>query len=343
MRLGDPGPGAPAGRVLLSGPGEERRADEEARAALAHATRIVEDPDGSVWAELDTPGGSTTVAATPPAGPETFSGVPGIVDAKRVDDEHVALTTTLSPEQVAALPGVAAVDEDPLLMPFEAPDDPLFPSLWGLENTGANPGAPAPVVADADVDASEAWPRARGAGSVVAVVDNGVDLDHPDLAPNLWRNPGEVCGNGVDDDGNGYADDCHGWDFLQEDPRTDDGADYSHGTHVAGTIAAVAGNGLGVAGVAPEARIMALKVGDGRTFQLSTAVRALDYAVANGATVVNASWGTYPGTPAPRSRSSRAPSNGPGRRASSWSPRRGTRASTSTPRPRTRPPSPRRT
>ena len=129
-----------------------------------------------------------------------------------------------------------------------APNDSFFGQQWGL---GASPG----------VDVLPAWDRTRGAGQVIAVVDTGVDLTHPDLIGNLWLNPGENPGNGLDDDGNGKVDDVHGYDFVDDDAEPDDF--HFHGTHVAGIAAAVAGNAEGAAGVAPEARLMAVRALDG--------------------------------------------------------------------------------
>ena len=100
------------------------------------------------------------------------------------------------------------------------------------------------------MDVLPAWERTRGGGQLIAVVDTGVDLTHPDLAGNLWANPGETPANGVDDDGNGKVDDVHGYDFVDADPDPDDF--HYHGTHVAGIAAAVAGNAEGAAGVAPR-------------------------------------------------------------------------------------------
>ncbi|HSC91435.1 MAG TPA: S8 family peptidase [Gaiellaceae bacterium] len=169
------------------------------------------------------------------------------------------------------------------------PNDPRFHELWGLRNFGQTAGW-LPGTPDADVDAPEAWRVSTGAGVVVGVVDTGVDLAHPELAPNLWTNPGEVPGNHRDDDGNGYVDDVHGWDFADDDADPSD--EHGHGTHVAGTIAAVADNGVGVAGVAPEARVMALRMlGADGSGTVADAVEALLYAVDNGAAVTNNSWG----------------------------------------------------
>jgi subtilisin family serine protease len=195
-----------------------------------------------------------------------------------------AVAGTISRSELASLPGVARVDDDAPLT--AATVDELYPSQWALENNGHSPET-WPLEADADIDAPEGWHGARGRGVVVAVIDSGADVAHPDLTANVWRNPGEDCGNGVDDDSNGYVDDCHGWDFVNHDATVDDLN--GHGTHVAGIIAAQANNHIGVAGVAYEAEVMILKIGDG-TPALSAALEAFAYAQANGARVVNASW-----------------------------------------------------
>jgi subtilisin family serine protease/subtilisin-like proprotein convertase family protein len=165
------------------------------------------------------------------------------------------------------------------------PNDPRFGDLWGLHNTGQRSGTP-----DADIDAPEAWDNHTGNGStIVAVIDTGVDYTHPDLAANMWINPGEIPGNGIDDDGNGFVDDIYGYDFVNNDSNPMD--DHYHGTHVAGTIGAVGNNGIGVAGVAWRVQIMALKFLDATgSGDLGAAIRAIDYAVANGATISNNSW-----------------------------------------------------
>jgi subtilisin family serine protease len=161
-----------------------------------------------------------------------------------------------------------------------APNDPLFGSLWGLQDPAApNPG----------VDALEAWDTTRGAGQVIAVVDTGVALDHPDLDDNAWDNPGETPGGG-DDDLNGHGDDVHGYDFVDDDPDPDD---YNfHGTHVAGTAAAEYDNSRGIAGVAPEAEIMAVRVLDGDGSGTSADIGdGIAYAALEGADVINLSLG----------------------------------------------------
>lgn len=166
------------------------------------------------------------------------------------------------------------------------PNDAQFGKMWGLSNTGQTGGT-----VDADIDAPEAWDVTRGSSSiVVAVIDTGVDYNHPDLKANVWLNADEIPGNRIDDDRNGYIDDIYGWDFANDDSNPMD--DNGHGTHVAGTIAALGNNALGVTGVAPGVKLMALKfldsTGSGYT---SDAILALDYAVANGARISNNSWG----------------------------------------------------
>ena len=166
------------------------------------------------------------------------------------------------------------------------PDDPRFDELWGLNNVSQTGG-----IADADIDMPEAWETTTGSGNtIVAVIDTGVDYSHPDLAANMWVNAGEIPGDHIDNDGNGYVDDVHGYDFVNNDGDPFD--DHSHGTHVAGTIAAVGDNGIGVTGINWHAKIMALKFLDAQgSGTVADAIKAIDYAVANGATISNNSWG----------------------------------------------------
>ena len=169
------------------------------------------------------------------------------------------------------------------------PNDPKYTdgTLWGLNNTGQSNGK-----ADADIDAPEAWGVTTGSAStIVAVIDTGVDYNHPDLAANIWTNTAEATGRpGVDDDGDGYIDDVHGYDFINNDPDPLD--DNSHGTHVSGTIGAIGNNGTGVVGVNWNVKIMALKfLGSNGSGYLSDGIRALDYAVAKGASISNNSYG----------------------------------------------------
>ena len=174
------------------------------------------------------------------------------------------------------------------------PNDPSFGQLWGLNNIGQTVKT-STGTADADIDAPEAWATTTGSSSVVvAVIDSGVDWHHPDLAANIWTNPGESCpgcqNDGIDNDGNGYVDDVHGWDFVNNDNDPFD--DNGHGTHVAGTIGASGNNGVGVAGVNWNVQIMPLKfIGANGQGTADDAVRAILYATRMGAVVSNNSWG----------------------------------------------------
>jgi hypothetical protein len=170
-------------------------------------------------------------------------------------------------------PWVDYVEPDFAFSTAATPDDPSFMQLWGLHNTGQSGG-----VADADIDALEAWDITTGSRDVViAVIDTGVDYTHPDLAANMWTNPGEIPGDGLDNDGNGFVDDVYGWDFANNDSNPMD--DNEHGTHVAGTIGAVGGNARGVAGVNWQVSIMALKfLTGGGSGSTSDAVAAINYA-----------------------------------------------------------------
>jgi subtilisin family serine protease len=162
------------------------------------------------------------------------------------------------------------------------PNDTFFSYLWGLDNAG-----------DADIDGPEAWDITTGNSNVVvAVLDSGVDYNHPDLTSNVWINLGEIAGNGVDDDANGYIDDINGWDFVDDDYDPIDSN--NHGTHVAGTIAAVGNNNTGITGVSWSARIMVLRFLDAfGSGSVADAIEAIDYAIDKGAKVINASYGSY--------------------------------------------------
>jgi subtilisin family serine protease len=169
---------------------------------------------------------------------------------------------------------------------LETPNDPLFNQLWGLNNTGQGGG-----VAGADIDALRAWDVFTGSGDVlVSVIDTGIDYTHPDLAANAWTNPGEIPGNGIDDDGNGYIDDVHGWDFYNNDNDPMD--DHGHGTHCSGTIGGIGNNGIGVAGVNWTVKIMGVKfLSSGGSGSTSGAISAIQYATLMHAKVMSNSWG----------------------------------------------------
>jgi probable HAF family extracellular repeat protein len=181
------------------------------------------------------------------------------------------------------------VEPDYPITPAAAPNDVSYAngSQWNMNNTGQTGG-----VADADIDAPEAWTTRSDASSVVvAVADSGVNYTHEDLAANMWKNPGEVAGNGLDDDGNGFIDDVYGINAITDsgDPRDD--FPMGHGTHVSGIIGAVGNNGKGVSGVAWKAKILACKLLDANgNGNLSDAITCLAYARARGAKVINMSF-----------------------------------------------------
>lgn len=180
------------------------------------------------------------------------------------------------------------VEPDYLVYLDATPTDAAFAdgTLWGLRNTGQSGG-----VAGADIGAVQAWSITTGSPDViVAVIDTGIRYTHRDLAPNMWRNPGEIPGNGIDDDGDGYVDNVFGINAVSGsgDPMDDGG----HGTHVAGTIGAVANEANSHVGVAWNVKLMACKflpeVGGGKT---SDAIKCIEFAVSKGARILNNSWG----------------------------------------------------
>lgn len=181
-----------------------------------------------------------------------------------------------------ALVAEAGPDRAIALLGFD--EEPSFDLQWALENQPSLGGT-----FDADVDATDAWAQgATGAGVLVAVVDTGVDLSHPELAPALWINAGEVPGNGVDDDENGYVDDVHGIDAANGtgDPQDHDG----HGTMCAGVVAAQA-DGRTSVGLAPDVEILSIAIFDASGTGFATAaVDAFAYANAQGAQVISCSW-----------------------------------------------------
>ncbi len=158
------------------------------------------------------------------------------------------------------------------------PDDSYFSSQWGLKK----------------IEAEKAWDISRGSSSVlVAVLDTGIDYNHPDLKDNIWLNPDEKCSDGNDNDNNEKIDDCKGWDFVNDDndPMDDDrSGSGSHGTHVAGIIGAIGNNGYGVAGVSWQVKLMPLKVLDNKgSGYISDIIDAINYAKNKGAKIINLS------------------------------------------------------
>ena len=195
--------------------------------------------------------------------------------------------------------GVTAAEPNWILESNEViPTDPSFADQWGLRNTGQDhPIADPPPssllgLADADADVSDAWSVTQGSPeTVIAILDTGVDLTHPDLTGSFWSNPGETVANGIDDDANGYVDDTVGFDFVANDPSPQDDT-VGHGTHVSGIAAAAANNSMGGAGVCPACKLMILRAGDARgRFSEAAILDAIAYAVENGADVINMSLG----------------------------------------------------
>lgn len=168
------------------------------------------------------------------------------------------------------------------------PNDPGFPSQWALSNVGQNGG-----FAGADINARAGWQATTGAnGTIIAVIDTGVDVNHADLSRNLWVNKAEANGrNNDDDDRNGFVDDVQGWNFVNDTKNVND--DHGHGTAMAGIIAAEGNNHLGISGVMWKASILPLKALDSTgSGAISDVVEAMDYAVVRGASVINCSFGT---------------------------------------------------
>ena len=206
--------------------------------------------------------------------------------------EVVEVATGTVDEAIAELegsPDVLFAEPNYYYRASAVPNDPRFAQNWGLHNTGQSISGSSGT-ADADIDALEAWDATTGSHDVVvAIADTGVAYDHPDLAANIWANPGETV-NGADDDLNGFKDDTRGWDFIDDDNTPRDLV--GHGTHVAGTVGAVGNNGNGTSGVAWNVSLMPLRVldseGSGTTSDVASAI---SYAAAKGADVVNLSLG----------------------------------------------------
>ncbi len=215
--------------------------------------------------------GGQLVRVSMPAGVNTAQGIAVLSKDVRV---HYAASNDLLE---------AYGDEGSTLIPND-----LDPRLWGLNNTGQDNGTP-----NADINAPEAWTLTTGkrdGGPVICVIDTGLNYNHNDLKNNVWTNPGEIPGDGIDNDGNGVVDDVHGFNAINGSGNPLD--DHSHGSHCMGTIAAEGNNGLGVVGINWQARVMGAKFlsgqGSGTT---ADAIKAVLYASKMGARITSNSWG----------------------------------------------------
>ncbi len=198
--------------------------------------------------------------------------------------------------ELAADSRIFSVDPNYERHVLSTPTDTQFAQQWALQNTGQSVNGETGS-SGADIGFIEARRLSNSSDDeiVIAIIDTGLDIEHDDLIDNLWTNPGEIADNGVDDDGNGYIDDIHGYDFAMQTAALTDSGD--HGTHVAGIIGTVGDNALGTIGVCPEVKIIALKVSqDGETMLSASIIKAMSYAVAlkeSGVNIVaiNASYG----------------------------------------------------
>lgn len=307
-----PGNSGQPGNPPLSLPGRWRAATVLEKQEIDDRTRILVDRADLPWrVELELPGVPGTPVQASVAS-RILVRLPDKADADRLTEvgnvrAHKALGQSgwrvlflkeagiearrrTIRELRGAFPGIL-VEPDRIVHMAAGPDDTAFIDglLWNLDNTGQSGG-----VAGVDIEAREGWDLGRIADEVVvAVLDSGIRLSHEDIRDNLWINPDEVPGNGRDDDGNGWIDDIHGVNSLDDsgNPMDDNG----HGSHVAGIIAARGANAVGGTGVAWEARIMALKFlsayGSG---SISDAIEAIDYARNQGVRIINNSWsGTF--------------------------------------------------
>lgn len=201
--------------------------------------------------------------------------------------------TRMGLKQLRELEGVEYAEPNWIYRTQELANDPEFGKLWGLNNTGQADSSGQVGVAGADIEVQPVWDQGVTGNpeQLVAVIDTGVDWDHPDLRDNLYTNQAEANGlPGVDDDGNGFVDDVHGWNFHANTPNSRD--DHKHGTHCSGTIAGAGNNGVGVTGVAWRAKILPVKfLGADGSGSLARAIEGINYARMMGAKIMSNSWG----------------------------------------------------
>ncbi len=229
-------------------------------------------------------------------GQEAVLSIHPLVTDAQVQNVRIANDSDL-PRAIAALrqsDSVEVAEPNWVVHALESgvPTDPEFQKLWGLKNTGQADSAGQVGTVGADINVLPVWQQGHtGSRNIlVAVIDTGIDWTHPDLKDNLWTNPGEVEGNGKDDDGNGFIDDIHGWNFFANTAASND--DHDHGSHCAGTIGASANNGQGVAGVNWNVSLLPVKFlsgsGSGST---EGAINSVNYARQMKVNVMSNSWG----------------------------------------------------
>ena len=191
-------------------------------------------------------------------------------------------------------PNISLIQPNYIYKSQSLSQDPRSGDQWGLENDG-QPVNSLVGTSGMDINAAKAWTVTKGSPSViVADIDTGIDINHPDLKDNIWVNKKEIPGNGIDDDGNGYVDDVNGWNAAENNGNVyDPSRDESHGTHVSGIIAAEM-NSIGTVGVAPKVTIMPVRVGTGSDITTDRILAGIDYADKNGAEIANLSmYGAY--------------------------------------------------
>ena len=269
---------------------------------LAFATLVVSITANSNVQQIESVPGEYIVRLKPNVmemNKSTLSGALGAYVKAYIPSQNIVVVKRAMFE--SALSGVKALALNPLVDIAEpnyiyrasrVSNDPMMGQLWGLKNLGQKDSSGKVGVAGMDIGVEQAWDITTGSDKViVAVIDTGVDFNHPDLVDNLWTNEAELHGQaGVDDDNNGVIDDIHGFNAITGNGNAMD--DQGHGSHCSGTIGAKGNDGKGIVGVNWNVRIMAVKFLDANgSGTLENALKAIDYATKMGAKVMSNSWG----------------------------------------------------